>query len=176
MRTSRECRGALLRWIDALTTLVNSSHRYRRSDKDDVVWRTLIGNMKGMGDPAGDEYRGFFEMWRTVNQDLAKRGNASRCTRVMADHARAFQSSMIRMGTRDAWWTHTGFLDLGPAATQSGDRICIILGAHPPFLLRKKVAVEGQVGTYQLVGECYIQGLMNGEGLNMAEEQDIILT
>ena len=68
-------------------------------------------------------------------------------------------------------WTHNGFLGLGPPQAQRGDLIYIILGAYTPFLLRQKTAGEGQRRLYELVGECYMHGLMNGEGLDMGEEQ-----
>ena len=100
----------------------------------------------------------------------------SECTMKAADQMLPFNTSFQRMRNRDALWTQNGLFGLGPPDAYQGDLVCIILGASTPFLLPKKEAIEGQRRLYQLVGECYIYGLMNGEGLAMGEEQDIILT
>ena len=63
-----------------------------------------------------------------------------------------------------------GLLGQGPPVVPSGDLVCVILGAHTPFLLRENVVHGGQRPTYQLVGGCYVHGLMDGEGLGRGEE------
>ncbi|KAI0467724.1 heterokaryon incompatibility protein-domain-containing protein [Xylaria cf. heliscus] len=45
-----------------------------------------------------------------------------------------------------------------PLNTQPGDHICVLLGGEVPFVIRP----TGR-GTYTLVGECYIDGIMDGE-------------
>jgi hypothetical protein len=51
---------------------------------------------------------------------------------------------------------------VGPAPDRAemGDCICIIYGATVPFTLREKPA-----GTYRLIGEAYVYGIMDGEWL-----------
>ena len=66
----------------------------------------------------------------------------------MAAHQRRFCS------------TKQGRIGLVPCATQKGDLVAIFMGADVPFVLRSFGA-----GTYELVGECYIHGVMNGEAL-----------
>ena len=72
-----------------------------------------------------------------------------------------------------------GFLGWGPSLTHKNDVLCIIIGALTPFLLRPvdKHGLDENSTTqkYQLVGECYVQGLMNGEGLTMGERQRCVL-
>lgn len=55
----------------------------------------------------------------------------------------------------------TGFLGLVPFGTRQGDTIVIIRGADVPFVLR----LRGNF--YELIGEAYVQGVMNGEALDM---------
>ncbi|KAJ4360961.1 uncharacterized protein N0V89_001530 [Didymosphaeria variabile] len=68
----------------------------------------------------------------------------------------------LTTGDRFAWapkhWD-TNILDRG---TRSGDRICILQGGRVPYLLRPQTD-----GTYVLVGECWVQGLMHGEALEL---------
>ena len=72
-----------------------------------------------------------------------------------------------------------GFLGWGPSSTHKNDVLCIIIGALTPFLIRpvNKHGLDETSTTqkYQLVGECYVQGLMNGEGLTMGERQRCVL-
>ncbi|KAI0189064.1 heterokaryon incompatibility protein-domain-containing protein [Astrocystis sublimbata] len=45
-----------------------------------------------------------------------------------------------------------------PLNTRPGDRVCVLLGGEVPFILRPT-----ERGTYTLVGECYVDGIMDGE-------------
>ncbi|KAF2194205.1 hypothetical protein K469DRAFT_537682, partial [Zopfia rhizophila CBS 207.26] len=55
--------------------------------------------------------------------------------------------------------TSYGYVCLGPQRTQSGERICVLLGSNYPLMLYP-VRKESPV-----VGECYVNGLMEGEAL-----------
>lgn len=65
------------------------------------------------------------------------------------------------------------FMGLFPRGTKVGDEICIFAGGHIPFLVRR----QATSGSYQLVGECYVHGIMNGEAMQMTglEMRDIDL-
>jgi Heterokaryon incompatibility protein (HET). len=54
-----------------------------------------------------------------------------------------------------------------PACFERGDEIWIINGVNVPLLLRKSTEYPG---CYQLVGHCYLQGMMRGEALRMGLE------
>lgn len=56
--------------------------------------------------------------------------------------------------------TADGRLGLAPEGTVSGDLVCVILGCLSPMILRSKDS-----STYEVVGECYIDGIMAGETL-----------
>ena len=55
--------------------------------------------------------------------------------------------------------TVLGYMGLFPAQARKGDGIAIIYGAHKPFVIRPK----GQ--DYQLIGQCYVHGVMDGEAM-----------
>ena len=61
---------------------------------------------------------------------------------------------------RYLFMTEEGYIGLGPRAAKAGDRVCVLLGSNSPFLLRP----IGN-GQYQLVGHCYVYGIMSGEAL-----------
>jgi hypothetical protein len=55
-----------------------------------------------------------------------------------------------------------GSVGLCPATAKEGDHIVILLGGNVPFLLRK-VNAEDLAPAFELVGECYVDGIMHGE-------------
>jgi len=76
---------------------------------------------------------------------------------------------------RRVFATAAGYFGLGPAAI-TGENIfcCIFFGATVPFIVQKHADV------YRLVGEAYVQGVMDGEAIEMwqrgeLEEVDIQL-
>ncbi|KAK1749729.1 hypothetical protein QBC47DRAFT_131160 [Echria macrotheca] len=79
----------------------------------------------------------------------------------------------LRLGHARFAVTSRGYAGLVPPETQPGDVITIVHGAAVPFVTRKE---EG-TGVSKLVGECYIHGIMHGEGLDFAgaEEEKIVL-
>ena len=53
-----------------------------------------------------------------------------------------------------------GSMGLAPADAEAGDAVSLILGCDAPFVLRDR----GD-GTYQIIGECYLHGVMDGEAM-----------
>ena len=54
--------------------------------------------------------------------------------------------------------TREGYIGLAPRTAQPGDQVCVFLGCPIPMLLRPAPNLR-----YQVVGACYIYGLMQGE-------------
>jgi hypothetical protein len=65
-----------------------------------------------------------------------------------------------RCSNRRLFATEKGYLGLGPAAILTGDIIAVILGLDTPLVLRRS-GVDG----YQIVGEAYVHGIMDGEAM-----------
>lgn len=60
--------------------------------------------------------------------------------------------------------TEKGYIGLAPAASKKGDEVCILFGCSTPVILRPL-----NEGGYELIGECYVHGIMEGEALKMPE-------
>ncbi|CAO2658363.1 Nn.00g060860.m01.CDS01 [Neocucurbitaria sp. VM-36] len=61
-----------------------------------------------------------------------------------------------------------GFIGLGPMNMRVGDTVHILLGGSVPFVLRPVAEQQGPTGQpkrYEFVGNCYVQGIMDGEAL-----------
>ena len=56
--------------------------------------------------------------------------------------------------------TSTGNIGSSSTATRTGDEIWVLAGSNFPIILRPL-----QNGHYELVGEAYVRGIMNGEAL-----------
>jgi hypothetical protein len=63
---------------------------------------------------------------------------------------------------------------LVPPETKEKDLICVIYGLEVPFVLRR-LNKPTTGNCFQLVGECYVHGIMDGEALNDGSEQEILL-
>ncbi|KAF5262877.1 hypothetical protein BFJ63_vAg479 [Fusarium oxysporum f. sp. narcissi] len=68
--------------------------------------------------------------------------------------------------------TFGGWFVVGPDIMQAGDVVVVLYGGRTPFLLRRK-----DDGTWILVGECYVHGMMNGEvfDLDGVEEEEFAI-
>ena len=66
--------------------------------------------------------------------------------------------------------TQKGYYVLGPAALEAGDIVCVLSGCKVPFCLRP------MGGRYLFVGECYVHGLMDGEGMDMLARNELYET
>jgi hypothetical protein len=53
---------------------------------------------------------------------------------------------------------------LVPRTSRKGDKIAILFGAKVPCVLRS----DGEFRYYNLVGICYVEGIMNGEIARLA--------
>lgn len=62
-----------------------------------------------------------------------------------------------RIKGRSFFTTVDGYIGLAPIATKPGDEVCILLGCRTPLVLRP----SGD-GLHKVVGDCYIDGFMDG--------------
>lgn len=68
------------------------------------------------------------------------------------------------MGTTCCFITQGGYFAVGPENIRSGDIVSVLLGCDAPVVLRS-------VGDrYALVGQCYVEGLMDGQAIKWVEE------
>lgn len=73
-------------------------------------------------------------------------------------HVEPWYNRALRLlHSRRPFISTSGLVGLAPSHVEVGDMICIFLGGHVPYLLRK--CGEG----YTLVGEAYVHGIMHGE-------------
>ena len=77
---------------------------------------------------------------------------------------RAVESATV---SRRFFITENGYMGLGPEHMKKGDFIFVLFGGPVPFLLRDAgnhyVPKEGPKPCHTLIGDCFVQGIMDGE-------------
>jgi hypothetical protein len=123
---------------------------------------------------ATDEYMGGRTWadahWRTICGNLIEEDEEFRKARPedeedLKGSAIAHITVTGALSERRVFITKDGYLGLGPEGLRIGDHVFILSGSNVPFALRaldKKKTGEFQT-QYQLVGDCYVHGIMNGE-------------
>jgi hypothetical protein len=64
--------------------------------------------------------------------------------------------------------TKRGKIGIGPRNIEPGDSVCSLFGCSVPFILRPGT----EIGTYRLLGETYVDGIMDEELFQQAENGD----
>jgi hypothetical protein len=147
---------------------------YPTGEKVETVFvQTLIGRVKLEPDISSDQLPDYYDAWRRywmlVSRDHGRYIDFSHMELSAKDLARA---TYIMKGQQQAAYgrrfitTKKGYMGLSPPLTRIGDKIVILLGARTPFILRKMG--KG----YRFIGECYVHGMMTGEGLRSLDVQE----
>jgi hypothetical protein len=63
------------------------------------------------------------------------------------------------------------WIGLAPTAAEEGDELVILYGCSVPVVLRP-VKQEERIVAWQLVGECYVHGMMDGEAMELGTDQN----
>lgn len=135
------------------------------------VWRTLVaGRGLGGSDPPGwysRACRACIEWYLKDPDDFVKRSTrrttSGRLTRRVEFMERVQQVARNRKCFRSYHSSRDlNPVGLAPPNAELGDLICVLFGCSVPVVLRPSVQ-ESQQGYYTFIGECYVDGMMNGE-------------
>lgn len=132
--------------------------------------RTLIGDLRYSDRPQPTEadYQNVMAAM-DVAADSGKWGSESLPHESSKLYLRFMNAALER---RTFFSTSNGRIGLGPLDLQEDDIICIFHGAKVPHILRP----ASRAGTYILVGEAYVHGIMYGEVQAMQlEAEDFLL-
>jgi hypothetical protein len=166
-------------WLNVCARLIQDSPRYGSGRAaEEALWRMMILDStsprafaSGFVVP-GEDYRRSFQAFRAYMQvDFEPDTTAaaeiwrSRREEYLA-HSQLFQNSMGNyMSGRQTCATRSGYVGCSPLHARLGDRICIFQGYPIPFAIRP----AGQDGCFELIGEVYLHGLMNGEAIRSTD-------
>ncbi|KAI0003465.1 heterokaryon incompatibility protein-domain-containing protein [Xylariaceae sp. FL0662B] len=83
--------------------------------------------------------------------------------------ATEYMAAVAKMGGRRPFLSETGYVGLGPSGLEPGDTIAIPYGSRVPFALRHQTD-----DTYQVVGELYVYGIMDGEFMKVHRKETVL--
>ena len=101
---------------------------------------------------------GDYITWASV-EDVA-------ASEIARDFNREFCPRQVRL-----FFTTNGFVGIGPAAMEPGDSIYILAGGNVPYVLRP-VPDAACFDTFELVGSCYVHGVMDGQAVDGLGEDE----
>lgn len=131
--------------------------------RESPFWRIVIG----------DRYHGDRGIWRSSGKTDYEAYQAMK-RELVTEHwatseALDYCTSFICASEgRRLFATDRGYIGLGPPEMQKGDHVYILSGGEVPYLLRP---VSGpRPRTFELVGDCYLHGIMYGEEAGTDED------
>ena len=165
-------------WFTSTSDLISSDGVYptREPEFPAVSARTHIGNALHKATLADKQYVESFSAYSELLRRVGVEDDADYNDFATKERWRPAGSYITAFGRIEfgdifiSFGTANSYLWLGPPKVEKDDLVCVFVGFGTPFIVRKRAEVG-----YLLVGECYVHGLMNGEGLNMGEEEEIEL-
>ena len=79
-----------------------------------------------------------------------------------------FESLIVAIAGRRLFATDKGHIGLGPPEMRKGDHVYVLSGGEVPYMLRPVSGLRPR--TFELVGDCYLHGIMYGEAAGPDED------
>lgn len=150
---------------------------------DDSAWRTLCANRDENGDPPPSVYRiAALHLLQTSHntcsidaEEMLEAGTPEyqkeflKRVQAVTWNRRIFRAREVNVTNG----TEGSLIGLAPRDSRNGDHICILFGVSVPVVLRHHL--RDTRSCWQLVGEVYVDGMMDGEKLCSLSKEDVAL-
>jgi hypothetical protein len=148
---------------------------------EDSVWRTLCANRDENGDPPPSVYRIAALHLLHTSQSICSIDTEE----MLEVDTPEYQKEFLKRVQAATWnrrvfraqesntenSTQGGLIGLVPRGSQNGDHICVLFGVSVPVVLRRHQ--RDTTSCWQLVGEAYVDGRMDGEELCSLSKEDL---
>jgi hypothetical protein len=170
-------------WFHEFKDIASSSNPYPSGrNYFQVPWR-VVGGTNSTGDRAPPCFAPCYlsmekdceiqELKNKIERGEAVSASRSKITRIILsrlsldlEQSNDFGASLGLAPTgRVFCCTDNKYLGLVPSHSKPGDMVCILFGVDVPFVFRPHALKEGY---YQLIGEGYLHGIMDGEVMKKA--------
>lgn len=148
--------------------LKSSRATYPQEHPDDVPethQRCLIANKSERKKDLNDAYT----LARVLLSDAALKLSQPDMSLTDAQHILAqnyIREVNMACTKRSFFSTRNGRIGLGPSHLKSRDTVCVLCNGSTPFIIRPK---EANLEHHELIGESYVEGLMDGEVFGMKD-------
>lgn len=148
-------------------------YQYTGQSRSEAFWRTIIGDKVRETPytkycfPAPADWAKTFLEWLRSSSPVTPYGNGKKLRDVLQDHQFGIQFQVACQGRRLSI-TEDEHMALVPDGARAGDVVCVVPGLKSPSLFRRMDfdRAEGMDSRpVQLVGSCYVHGIMNGESI-----------
>lgn len=187
----KEYHKRIIQWLENIESFLESSPTILGSSESkpkEMLWQTMVGDYSTSSAPIDSpRLSQAFEYWYKMHrlsagQFISRLRDAYLLSKPdVYERVQLFEDMKgSSMSTQPVFGTaQKRLLGHGPHGLLPGDTVCIIKGAHIPFLLRPDTDTERsgeQSGKrWRLVGGCFVHGLMYREGLSMGEMEEIVI-
>lgn len=132
----------------------------------DIQWRTLICNVTRDLQQAPESYRASYEAYRRV----VLIGQEDQSTKNDVQLLQPFRQAIdYHNGDKIFGLTDSGYVGMFPQLAEEGDVIAVLDGGDFPFVLRSSATADDLDN--ELVGQCYIHGMMEVGQLDLSNPQ-----
>lgn len=150
---------------DIIDGLLNSVHPYPTGELYDLVtcWTLSAGkDWYGMIVQNVLEHLDDFAAFCAQNKVRTRHRISMLQGHRLGDALRFATAAGYASGGRRLFHTSGGYLGIGPAIAQHGDKVCILSGGATPFILRHMPHAKKSSRRFLLIGEAYVHGIMEG--------------
>ena len=153
----------------------------RYSPPPDNLWRTLVADREPDGSYVGSYYQ---RTLRDIMREHGALGGAFNVKAILATpqcdrRSEKVLNRILAVTPNRRLFKTTSrtekLLGLAPAYAQKGDLVCILFGCSVPVILRRHQAKfdSHSCDYYELIGDAYVHGLMEGDALEEQSKYDI---
>lgn len=184
-RRADQTRSNVLTWETEARRRLETTNPYAPKMVDDVFWRSLMANRTFTWNPVPDSCKELYDVWiGHAPLPISAAGLAGSDAERRRLHTKPFADAAItRTHGRAFIITRRGYLGLAPRNTRAGDVVSVVKGGSVPFVLRERSTAEvvnspgegEQEQKWELVGESFVMGLMEGQGVGTGEEKAFLI-
>ncbi|KAG4419007.1 hypothetical protein IFR04_007868 [Cadophora malorum] len=140
-------------------------HDDRRSDHKHVCW-SLVAGLPPLPSEDQDKDKKERRLLTEQAMDALLDPNQESIDEASKHRATCFFHRVMNMTyNRRAFRTASGWVGLGSEYIARGDKVVIFLGAQTPFVIRES-GLRDERMAHKLVGEAYVDGIMDGESFD----------
>jgi hypothetical protein len=157
-----------MRWLQSAISIAFPTGEMTK-DSYDALWRTFCWNTTSDGAPIPHDYADYFSPWVKAIMGTADGTHADNMEWTCEDGLRAMRFDQVfgeKCYNRRFFRTVEGRFGWAPDQAKAGDKVCIFDGAPVPFVIRSV-----NQDCFELIGDGYLHGVMNGEAMGLKEEE-----
>jgi hypothetical protein len=163
-------------WLEQCRQLAFGEYQDTLTKIHKNFWKTMMCGLTGEAFPVPESYSTYFDNYmkfiaqapQKFHQYMSESEALPQGVTGMHEVAPNFEKHALVEASLDRWSSKRRFcvtynerLAFVPPAAKKGDIITILFGGEVPYVLRPL-----NNGWYNVVGECYVNGMMYGEGLS----------